>query len=55
MQEYLEETVGSCTRRMILYQVSAITTLQMMLLTVLGETLILVFRMRHVAFTHCLL
>lgn len=24
MQEYLEETVGSCTRRMILYQVSAI-------------------------------
>jgi len=53
MQEYLEETVGSCTRRMILYQVSAITNLQMMLCnTVLGETLILVFQMRHVTFAH---
>jgi len=52
-KEYLEETVGSCTRRMILYQVSAITTLQMMLCnTVLGETLILVFQMRHVTFAH---
>ena len=52
MQEYLEETVRSCTRRMILYQVSGITLQMMVCNTVLGETLILVFQMRRVAFIH---
>jgi hypothetical protein len=51
MQDYLEEAVMSCTRGMILYQVSAITTLQMMFrTTVLGEKMILVFQMIHVSF-----
>ena len=68
MQEYLEETVGSCTRRMILYQVSDITFLMLLcnsLLTTMylldchmgyvmfsHETLIWVFRMTFVVFTH---
>jgi hypothetical protein len=30
MQEYLEETVGSVTRRMVLYQVSDITFLMLL-------------------------
>lgn len=52
MQEYLDETVGSCTRRMILYQVSDITFLMMLCNSPLTMTYLLDCHIWYVMFSH---
>lgn len=51
MQEYLEETVGSCTRRMILYQVSDITFLMLLCNSLLTMMYLLNWHMWYVMFS----